>query len=119
MKSDNDKKYDLEERTFVFAKNIFEYVRRLPKGIPYSEISKQLVRSAGSVGANYIEANESLSKKDFIMRVKISKKEAKESQYWLKLSSPSKNYECSKTELMCECEELQKIFGAIIRNTTA
>jgi four helix bundle protein len=81
MKSDNKKKYDLEERTFGFAKNVIEYVRSLPKGIAYSEIGKQLVRSAGSVGANYIEANECLSKKDFVMRVKICKKEAKESHY--------------------------------------
>jgi four helix bundle protein len=118
MTSDNSKKYDLEERTFAFAKNVIEYVRNLPKGIAYTEIGKQLVRSAGSVGANYIEANESLGKKDFIMRVKISKKEAKESRYWLKLSSPNKTYACDKIELMCECEELQKIFGAIIRNSS-
>jgi four helix bundle protein len=117
MKYNNDKKYDLEERTFVFTKNVIEYVRNLPKGIAYSEIGKQLVRSAGSVGANYIEANESLSKKDFVMRIKISKKEAKESRYWLKLTTPAKSYEYHKTELMCECEELMKIFGAIIRNT--
>jgi four helix bundle protein len=118
MKSTNDKEYDLEERTFVFAKNVIEYVRNLPKGIAYSEIGKQLVRSAGSVGANYIEANESLSKKDFIMRVKISKKEAKESKYWLRLSSPVQNHEQDKIVLMCECAELQKIFGAIIRNSS-
>ena len=117
MNRKNDTKYDLEERTFKFAKNVIEYVRDLPKGIAYSEVGKQLVRSAGSVGANYIEANESLSKKDFIMRVKISKKEAKESHYWLKLSTPSKSNESFKTKLMCECEELMKIFGAIIRNT--
>ena len=117
MKSDNDKKYDFEERTFAFARNVIEYVRNLPKGIAYSEIGKQLVRSAGSVGANYIEANESLSKKDFVMRVKISKKEAKESHYWLRLSTPNKIYERTKIELMCECDELMKIFGAIIRNT--
>ena len=117
MKSNNGKKYDLEERTFVFAKNVIEYVRNLPKGIENSEIGKQLLRSAGSVGANYIEANESLSRKDFILRVKISKKEAKESHYWLKLSAPIKKYESLKIELMRESEELQKIFGAIIRNT--
>jgi four helix bundle protein len=115
MKAKFDQKYDLEERTFVFAKNVIEYVRKIPKGIGYSEIGKQLVRSAGSVGANYIEANESLSKKDFIMRVKISKKEAKESHYWLKLSTPMKMYEHNKIELMCESEELMKIFAAIIR----
>ena len=70
------------------------------------------------MGANYIEANESLSKKDFIMRVKISKKESKESHYWLKLSAPMKNREGDKTELMCESEELIKIFAAIIRNSS-
>ena len=77
MKSNNDRKYDLEERTFIFAKSVIAYVRNLPTGISDREIGRQLVRSAGSVGANYIEANESLSKKDFIMRVKISKKEAR------------------------------------------
>jgi four helix bundle protein len=118
MKSNNDNKYDLEERTFIFAKNVIEYVSNLPKGIAYSEIGKQLVRSAGSVGANYIEANESLSKKDFIMRIKICKKEAKESYYWLNLSSPTKNNEHTKNELMCESEELMKIFATIIRNSS-
>ena len=58
---------------------------KIPKNLPNTEISKQLVRSAGSVGANYIEANEALSKKDFLMRAKISRKEAKESCYWIKL----------------------------------
>ena len=51
------------------------------------------------------------------MRVKISKKEAKESQYWLKLSAPEKFQDSEKIALMCECDELMKIFGAIIRNT--
>jgi four helix bundle protein len=102
MKSKNSKKYDLEEWTFVFAKKVIGYVRNLPKGIPDSEIGRQLVRSVGSVGANYIEANEALSKKDFIMKVKMSKKEAKESKYWLNLSTPNKKYARDKTELMCE-----------------
>ena len=115
MKTNNRKKYDLEERTYVFAKSVIEYVRNLPRGIADSEIGKQLVRSAGSVGANYIEANESLSKKDFLMRIKISRKEAKESAYWLKLSSPAKPYENTKKKLMCESEELMKIFSGIMR----
>lgn len=97
MKSGN-KKYDLEKQTFVSIKNVIEYVRKLPKGITYSEIGKQLIRSAGSVAANYIEANESLSKKDFIIRIKICKKEAKESHYWLNPGSPTKNHECFNTE---------------------
>ena len=115
MQSANLKRYDLEERTFVFAKNVIEYVRTLPKGITHIEIGKQLVRSAGSVGANYIEANESLSKKDFLMRIKICRKEAKESAYWLELSLPAKINESTKKELMCESEELMKIFSAIMR----
>ena len=81
IQTSNSKQYDLEERCLIFAKRINDYVRKLPKDIPNIENGKQLVRSAGSVGANYIEANESLSKKDFIMRIKISKKETKESRF--------------------------------------
>ena len=81
----NSKQYDLEERTLKFAKKVIRFVKDLPKTIANIEVIKQLVRASGSVGANYIEANEALSKKDFIMRAKICRKEAKESRYWLKL----------------------------------
>src|SRR3990170_4224820 len=81
----NFKQSDLEERTFQFAKNVALYVKQLPKNVSNIEYGKQVVRASGSVGANYIEANESLSKKDFIMRIKICRKEAKESAYWLRL----------------------------------
>ena len=111
----DSKKYDLEERTFLFAKRATEYVRDLSKGVLDSEIGKQLVRSAGLVGANFIETNESLSKKDFIMRVKTTKKESEESKYWLKISTPNGDYEHLKSELMCEYEETMKIFTSIIR----
>ena len=77
--------YDLEERTFQFAKNIRLFVKTLPKSMANFEDGKQLLRASGSVGANYIEANESLGRKDFLMRIKISRKEAKESMYWLRL----------------------------------
>src|SRR3972149_250201 len=97
----NSKQYDLEDRTLIFAKQVIEFVNKLPKSLSNIEISKQLVRSAGSVGANYIEANESLSKKDFIMRIKICRKEAKESRYWLKLISCS-NKECEEKYLIQE-----------------
>jgi len=82
----------------------------LPYSISNSEDGKQLVRSSGSIGANYIEANESLSKKDFVMRVKISKKETKESKFWLRLLG-------AKDDLINECTELMKIFGAIIEKS--
>lgn len=68
--------YDLEERTFIFAKDVRVWIKTIPNTLANLEDTKQLVRSSGSVGANYLEANESLSKKDFLMRVKISRKEA-------------------------------------------
>jgi len=81
----NSKQYDLEERTFQFAKNIAFYVKELLKNMSNLEYGKQIVKASGSIGANYIEANESLSKKDFLMRIRICRKEAKESAYWLRL----------------------------------
>ena len=77
--------YDLEERTFQFAKAVRFFVKKLPKTIANIEDGKQVVKASGSVGGNYIEANESLSKKDFAMRIKICRKESKESAYWLRL----------------------------------
>jgi len=66
-----NKPFDLEERTFLFAKECRIYVQKLPKTISNLEDGKQMVRSSGSVGANYIEANEKLGDKDFLFRVKI------------------------------------------------
>ncbi|MEK7142974.1 MAG: four helix bundle protein [Patescibacteria group bacterium] len=109
----NNKFYDLEERTFKFAQDIIRYVRGLPKTVSNIEIGKQLIRSGCSVGANYIEANESLGKKDFFMRIRICKKEAKESRYWLKLSEPNVSQLKEKGRLIQETNELMKIYGSI------
>jgi four helix bundle protein len=108
------KKYDLEERTLAFAKGVIEFINMLERTIANIEISKQLVRSSGSVGANYIEANESLSKKDFVLRIKICRKEAKESCYWLKLVTCSGVREKERACLLQESTELMKIFGSIL-----
>jgi four helix bundle protein len=113
----NSKPYDLEERTFNFTKQVIEFVNRLPKTIANIEISKQVVRSAGSVGANYIEANESLGKKDFVMRIKICRKEAKESRYWLRLIQSNDGIMEEQKKLIQESQELMKIFGAILGKT--
>ncbi|MEK9200855.1 MAG: four helix bundle protein [Patescibacteria group bacterium] len=112
-------KFDLEERTATFAERVRMFVRRLPRTVTNYEDVKQLVRSSGSVGANYIEANESLSKKDFGMRVKICRKEAKESIYWLRLVDLQKDVTLvsERDGLMQECGELMKIFGAILEKT--
>ena len=114
---ENVKKYDLEERTFKFAKRVIEFTNRVPKTLANIEIIRQLVKSSGSVGANYIEANESLGKKDFAMRIKISRKEAKESCYWLKLISCNDEDKEEQLSLIQESTELTKIFGAIVEKT--
>jgi len=111
--------YDLEERTFQFAKRVRLYTRKLPKNIANIEDRKQVVRVSGSVGANYIEANESLSKKDFLMRVKICRKEAKESAFFLRLlyETNSPEFEKEGLELHDEAIQLKKIFSSIIEKS--
>jgi four helix bundle protein len=117
--SDNEikksKPFDLEERTFKYAKDVFSFINSCSKTPVNLEISGQLIRSAGSVGANYIEAREALSKKDFAMRVKICRKEAKESAYWLRLLEISDTSdEQQRQSLLAETGELLKIFSSIV-----
>jgi four helix bundle protein len=76
---------DLEDRTFRFAESVCAFVKQLPRTISNTEDVRQLVRASGSVAANWIEADEALSKKDFLMRLKICRKEAKESRLFLRL----------------------------------
>jgi four helix bundle protein len=112
------KLYDLEERTFKSAQAVIAFIKKLPKSLANVEISRQLVRSSGSVGANYIEANETLGKKDFLFHVKISRKEAKESRYWLRLIDiDDGNMEKERQVLARESQELMNIFGAILRKS--
>ena len=110
-------KYDLEDRCLSFAKRIAGYVNSLPKNQVNQINGHQLIRSSGSVGANYIEANECLGKKDFSMRVKISRKEAKESEFWLRLTEPLLEKTRDQAELIQESIELRKIFGSIVEKT--
>lgn len=116
----SEKVYDLEERSLAFAMAVRELVKSLPKCTANFEDGKQVVRSSGSIGANYIEANEALGKKDFAMRIRISRKEAKEIIYWLKLLDCEDNETMNekRTKLIQEATELMKIFGAILKKTT-
>jgi len=110
--------YNLEERTFQFAKEVRLFVRKLKRNIYNQDDHVQLLKASGSVGANYIEANESLGKKDFSMRIKISRKEAKESAYWLRLiletESLEKHLYDEGQSLFNEANELKKIFSSIL-----
>jgi len=118
-KTQSQKQYDLEPRTLEFAKNVRAFTKKLNKTTANLEDGKQLIRSSGSVGANYIEANESLGKKDFSMRIKICRKEAKESRYWLRLLDTQQDSTLQKerTKLEKEADELLKIFSAILQKT--
>ncbi len=111
--------YDLEERTFQFAKEVRIFAKTLPKTIANIEDGKQLIKASGSVGANYIEANEALSKKDFKMRIKICRKESKESAYWLRLIHETNDLENANDakRLMQEATELKKIFSSILEKS--
>jgi len=114
----NEKVYDLEERTFLFAKSVRRFVKKLEKSIWNKEDIKQMVRSSGSVAANYIEANEKLGDKDFLMKIRISKKECKESILWLRLLDiGDAEIEKDRIGLIKEANELKNILGAIYKNT--
>ena len=108
---------DLEERTAEFAEAMRRFVRRLPRTLSNIEDAKQLVRASGSVPANCIEANEALGGKDRVMRFRISRKEAKESQLWLRLMDvgDSVAMESERKSLFQEAHELKLIFTSIIK----
>ena len=113
---DDAKPRDLEDRTFLFAESVRAFVKRLPRTISNTEDVRQLIRASGSVAANWIEADEALSKKDFLMRVKICHKEAKESRLFLRLveAGPTSHNIDKRDALVAEARELTLIFSSII-----
>ncbi len=118
--SGENRPYDLEERTYLFAKEVRRFVKLLERTLANIEDARQLIRSSGSVAANYIEANEALGKKDFLMRIKICRKEAKESVLWLRLIDTDErpNASIERERLKAEGGELMNIFGAIFRKSS-
>ena len=107
---------DLDERTFEFARDVRSLVKTLPKTEANAEDIPQLVRASGSVASNYLEANDSLGKKDFLMRMKISRKEAKESRLFLRLVDCGDRSDVDKERkrLVQEAQELKLILSSII-----
>jgi four helix bundle protein len=113
---DGAKPRDLEDRTFLFAESVRAFVKQLPRTVSNTEDVRQLVRASGSVAANWIEADEALSKKDFLVRVKICRKEAKESRLFLRLvdTGLTKSNIPVRDALAAEGRELTLIFSSII-----
>ena len=108
---------DLEDRTFLFAQSIRTFVKTLPRTLSNTEDIRQLVRASGSVAANWIEADEALSKKDFLLRVKICRREAKESRLFLRLMDVGTDNANGRDALAAEARELILIFSAIINKS--
>ncbi len=109
-------KYDLEERTAVFGERIIDFSRSLPKDQATIVLSNQLIRSGTSVGANYLEADASSTKKDFRFKISLCRKEAKESRHWLRMitkANPESTNEAK--QLWQEAQELVFIFSAILK----
>jgi len=117
MEIENTKRYDLEERTLRFGKDVIVFCKTLPSNAINRRLSDQLIRSGTSVGANYREANETETKKDFIFRIRICRKEAKETAYWLQLLSEANAGFAVKIEpLLKETQELIRILATILKN---
>ncbi|MDX1331695.1 MAG: four helix bundle protein [Robiginitalea sp.] len=115
-----EKVYNLEERTYRFARDCRLLIKLLPKTLNNLEDGKQLIKASGSVGANYIEANEKLGHKDLIMRLKISRKEVKEAHYWLRLLKDMNiNQDMEVQELIEEAAEIRNILSTIINRTSS
>jgi four helix bundle protein len=109
------KVFDLEERTLIFSRNLIKLLKKIQKEEINRELLNQVIRSGTSVGANYREANDALGEKDFYMRIKICRKESKETTYWLDLILfNNSNLSNELNVLKQESEELTKIFSAII-----
>ena len=114
--TNEERVYDLEERTAQFGENIIDFAKTLPKNLINNQLIGQIVRSAASIGANYMEADGAESKKDFRHKIAICKKESKETKHWLRMiirANPDKKDECRK--LSNEAQELTLIFSSILK----
>ncbi|MBI5621649.1 four helix bundle protein [Candidatus Falkowbacteria bacterium] len=113
----NTMNYDLEDRTATFGQTVIVLVSKIPHTIINNSLIDQLVRSATSVGANYMEADSASSKKDFRYKISICKKEAKESIHWLRMVAVANQKYRNECQLLCqEAHELVLIFSAILRH---
>lgn len=119
MTQGTNKYRDLEERTTEFAKRVIRLCKELPKNTINNRLIDQIIRSAGSVGANYREANEALGKKDFSHRLRIARKECKETNHWLQLiQEANQDFGKRMESLFTECDEIRNILSAIINKAS-
>lgn len=118
MNSNENKKFDLEERTALFGENVIVFVRSIKQDEVNKPLIRQIVRSSTSIGANYMEADGGVSRKDFRNKIGTCKKESKETKHWLRMISkanPEKTEECRA--LWKEAHELVLIFSKIFNSS--
>jgi four helix bundle protein len=117
MKSDAARKnYDLEERTALFGERVIAFAKRIPATQVTRSLIDQLVRSGTSLGANYCEADDSESKKDFLHKIRLCRKESRETKHWLRMIAAAEpDLKVEARTLWQETKELNLIFGAIAR----
>lgn len=109
--------FNLEERTGSFGERMIAFAKRIPVNPVTTPLIGQLVRAGTSVGANYCEANDADSKKDFIFKIGLCRREAKETKHWLRMVVAAEPALREETRtLWQEAKELNLIFGAIRRN---
>lgn len=112
------KKFDLEERTTRFGEEIIKFAKNIPESSVTKPLIIQLVKSGTSIGANYCEADDAESKKDFNHKIGICKKEARETKYWLRMIMTTIPELQKEAEILFqEAKELNLIFNAIIRTS--
>ena len=117
-KNSNNKSYDLEERTAKFGEAVIDFCKQIELSVITSPLINQLIRSATSIGANYCEANGASRKKDFKNKISISKKESKETEYWLRMLAKANVKHKQKCPVLWqEAHELTLIFSKIVINT--
>ena len=119
METQKERKYDLEERTALFGEAVIKICRRIKQDNIISPIVNQLIRSATSIGANYMEANGASSKKDFVNKIFICKKESQETKHWLRMlgSSQTDSTPLDLSLIQKECQELIFIFTKIVTSS--
>jgi four helix bundle protein len=110
------KRFDIQERTFEFAVRVAKLVNRLPRTVAGFEIGKQVVRSATSIGANVEEADAAESKRDFIHKMSVAHKEARETRYWLRVVRSALLDDGETQALVQESDELVRILYTIVEN---
>ncbi|MBA7696855.1 hypothetical protein ES703_105508 [subsurface metagenome] len=115
---DKNDEFNLEERTARFGEAVLRFAKKIPKSPINNPLISQVVRAATSIGANYCEADDGVSKKDFRNKIGLCRKESRETKHWLRMiASANEDLKTEARELWQEAKELNPIFSRIFRSS--